>query len=237
MIARCTHTHDAPAWTLGALDEAQAQQFAAHLQQCTLCQAEIEALTPAAEVLGMAAPQLAPPDALRDRIMGTVRAEADLLKAAGADADRPAAKAREGRGLFGRISPVLAAGVACVLLALGVVAGVVMDDGGSPGTRTETFSAKANEGMTALATVDSSDRVTLHLDGMEQPPDGRIYQVWLLRDGKVIPTSSLFVPSHGKATLTVDESLEGADHVMVSDEKMGGSEQPTGDVHVDAKLS
>lgn len=234
MTALCTHTQDAPAWTLGALAAVEAENFAAHLEQCKLCQAETESLMPAAEVLAMAAPQIAPPDVLRDRIMSTVRAEAELLRATGAEADRPPAKAK--RGFFSGLRPVLAGVVACVLLALGVAAGVLMDGGGDSSRPTSTFSAEANQGMSALATV-SGDHVTLHMDGMKQPPTGRVYQVWLQRGDEVVPTGSLFMPSGGKATVAVEEDLAGADRVMISDEPMGGSKAPTGEVCVDAKLS
>ena len=234
MTERCTHSQDAPAWTLGALDPAEAEVFAAHKADCGICQSVVEELMPAAQLLGMAAPQVAPPDALRDRVMGTVRAEAQLLKAAGAEADRPVTEARRERRLFSLRWPALAGIAACVLLALGITAGVLINGDGSS-EPTKTFQAKA-EGMTALATVDS-DRVTLHLDGMKLPPEGRVYQVWLQRDGKVTPTDALFSPADGKATVTVDEKLDGADRVMITDERMGGSQVPTGEAYVDARLS
>jgi anti-sigma-K factor RskA len=235
MTDRCTHSQDAAAWTLNALEESEAQQFSVHLGDCGICQAAVDELMPAAQVLGMAAPQLAAPDALRDRIMGTVRAEAELLRASGAEADRPIARVKPERRFFGGWRPALVGGIACVLLALGVTAGVLIqgDDGTTP---TKTFQAKAEGDMKAVATVDS-DRVTLHIDGMEQPPAGRVYQVWLQRDGKVTATDALFSPADGKATVTVDEKLNGADRVMITDERMGGSQVPTGDAYVDAKLS
>jgi hypothetical protein len=235
MTARCHHTEDAAAWTLSALDDAQATEFATHLAGCGDCQAEVDQLNPAAQVLGMATPQVSPPDALRDRIMATVTAEAELLRAAGAEADRPVARAKSRRRFFPQIRPAFAAGVACVLIALGVAAGLVFDGGGSD-TPTKTFQAKASGAMTGVATVDD-DHVTLHLDGMKQPPKGRLYQVWLRRDGKVVPTDTLFAPAGGKATVTVDQSLDGADLVMITDEKMGGSEVPTGEASVQASLS
>jgi anti-sigma factor RsiW len=236
MTGRCTHTQDAPAWTLGALDDSEADRFSVHTADCDICQAAVDELMPAAQMLGMAAPQLAPADALRDRIMGTVRAEAELLKAAGAEADRPVVKAKPQRRFFSGLRPALVGGVACVLLALGVAAGWLVQGDDDPSSPTKTFQAKAEGKMTAVATV-ASDRVTLHIDGMQQPPAGRVYQVWLQRDGKVTPTDALFSPAGGKATVTVDEKLNGADRVMITDERMGGSQVPTGDPYVDAKLS
>lgn len=234
MNARCEHTQDVAAWTLGALDSEEAERLTAHLEGCGICQAEAEELTPAAEVLAMAAVQMTPPDALRDRVMQTVRAESRLLAATSPAADRP--RDSRSRWRLGTITPMLAGAAACALLAAGVVAGVVIDGGEGDAPPAKTFQAKAEPGMAALATV-SSDHVTLHLEGMETPPPGRVYQVWLERDGEVVPTSTLFAPSRGEATVMVEEALEGADRVMISDEPIGGSQLPTGDVYMDAQLS
>lgn len=235
MTGRCTYSQDAPAWTLDALDVAEAEHFAEHMTDCSVCQAVVAELNPAAQLLGMAAPQIEPPDALRERILRSVRAEAELLRAAGAEADRPVAKVKPERRFFGGWRPAVAGGLACVLLALGVTAGALINDDGSS-SPTETFQAEAGGEMVAVATVNS-DRVTLHIEGMEQPPPGRVYQVWLQRDGKVTPTDALFSPADGKATVTVDEKLQGADRVMITDERVGGSQVPTGNAQVDAQLS
>lgn len=236
MTSRCTHTQDAPAWTLNALDEAESAEFGAHLDTCSHCQAAVEQLAPAAQILGMAAPQVSPPDALRDRIMGTVRAEAELLKASGAEADRPVVKADRKRGFLASMRPVLAGGMACVLLALGVAVGIAVDKRESDSPATKTFQAKVQGSARAVATV-SGDRVTLHLAGMKQAPTGRVYQVWLRRGGQVVPTGTLFAPADGKATVTVDQGLHGADRVMITDEKMGGSQVPTTSPAVQAELT
>ena len=67
--------------------------------------------------------------------------------------------------------------------------------------------------------------------GLPAPPNGRVYQVWLKRDGHAPePTAALFMPSRdGAATASVPGSMEGVDQVMVTDEPDGGSPQPTGD--------
>ena len=234
MTENCTHTEDVAAWTLSALEEREAAEFAAHLETCDSCQAEVEALLPAAEVLGMAAPQVAPPHALRDRIMSVARAEAQLLNAAGPELDRAPVKPKRKRDRRLSFGPAFAGSMACALLALGITAGFVIEHRDS-GSSTKTYEAAA-EGMTALATVDS-DRVTLHLDGMKPPPDGRIYQVWFLKDGTPVPTNARFVPKNGKATIAVDKDLGDTQHVVITDEKPGGAREPTGDLAVDAKIS
>jgi hypothetical protein len=50
------------------------------------------------DALPLAVEQIAPPPELGDRIMGVVSSEAELLRAAGSDADQPAKRERERRG-------------------------------------------------------------------------------------------------------------------------------------------
>ena len=75
--------------------------------------------------------------------------------------------------------------------------------------------------------------------GLPAPPSGRVYQVWLKRDGHPpMPTAALFVPSRdGAAAASVPGSLDDVDQVMVTDEPDGGSPQPTGRLLAVADLS
>jgi anti-sigma-K factor RskA len=83
----CEHREDAGAWVLGALPGDEARRFAAHLETCEICSREVAELQMVADTLPLAAPQLAPPPELRERIMAAVRAEAAVLAAAGPEAD------------------------------------------------------------------------------------------------------------------------------------------------------
>ena len=85
----------------------------------------------------------------------------------------------------------------------------------------------------------NGDEARLVARGLPAPPSGRVYQVWLKRDGHAPePTAALFMPSRdGTATASVPGSLDGVDQVMVTDEPDGGSPQPTGDLLLVANLS
>jgi len=83
----CEHTDDAGAWVLGALPQDQEGRFAAHLETCAICRREVAELQMVADTLPLAAVQVAPPPELKDRIMSAVRAEAEVLQAAGPEAD------------------------------------------------------------------------------------------------------------------------------------------------------
>jgi hypothetical protein len=64
--------------------------------------------------------------------------------------------------------------------------------------------------------------------GLPEPKRGRVYQVWLKRDGHAPePTAALFTPRRdGSATANVGD-VNGVDKVMVSSEPRGGSPAPT----------
>jgi anti-sigma-K factor RskA len=238
MTDDCRHRDDAGPWVLGALDDEDARAFAAHLESCPICRREVAELQVVADVLPMAAPQLVPPPALKSRIMGVVESEAQLLRAAGPEADRPGGWAgdRERRRFvwLGRLRPLPAVVLATALLALGVVAGVLLS-GGEDTTSHPGFGPRGAQ----VALRVTGEHGVLDLRGMPAAPSGRVYQVWLIHGkDKPRPTHTLFtVPSDGRARVEILESLKGADQVLVTTEPPGGSEQPTSPPLMGAKLT
>lgn len=236
MTAGCPHRDDAGPWVLGALADADERAYAAHLEGCAECRAEVAALQPVADVLPMAAPQELPPPALKGRIMAIVEAEAELLRAAGPEADRPAVPRRE-RTRFGWLRrPLPAAALAGAALAA-VVLALVLFDGGD-GDASKTIPGFGPQGAQVALHVDH-DRGRLEIDGMPAAPSGRVYQVWLVT-GKDKPraTHALFsVPADGRARVEIPESLKGTDQVLITAEPSGGSAQPTSTPVAGAKLA
>ncbi len=90
-------------------------------------------------------------------------------------------------------------------------------------------------GQATLEVEDGQGRlVASHLP---DPPNGRVYQVWLDKGGKTPePTNVLFTTSNdGSATADVP-SLDGVKRVMVTDEPSGGSRTPTGKLLLTASV-
>jgi anti-sigma-K factor RskA len=220
---------DIGAYLLGALPESERVRFEAHLESCAACREEVELLSVASDALPASVAQISPPPELKDRIMAVVHAEAELLAAAGPRADEPERSRRRGRrSWLPSLRPALALAGVAVALALGVVAGIALDDG--PGERTVVASVDTGQARGAEARLVVGDRASrLVLKGMPKPPAGRVYQVWLLRPGgKPEPTSALFVPrADGSGNVSVPGSLDGVDQVLVSTEPVGGSRAPT----------
>jgi len=231
----------AAAYLLGALEEREAAAFEAHLADCPLCREEVDALAPAAHALPTSVDPMAPPPALKARIMAEVQREAELLAAAGPAADRPTpARARERRrGWLGlpRLAPLAIA--ALLLLGVGIGVGVSQLGGSSERTVQARVLDKARAPDLAAEVEIRSDGATLVAHGMPAPPSGRVYQIWLKRPGRAPePTSALFTPSRdGTATATVPGELSGVQQMLVTDEPRGGSRRPTTNPLVAAALS
>jgi anti-sigma-K factor RskA len=215
------------AYLLGALPPDEADAFEAHLRDCPECRRDVEELRVAADALPVSVAPVAPPAALKQRIMAVVESEAQLLEAAGRRADVPdAAPAPPRRRLGGwRLRPAFAAVAAAALIALGVVAGALLP--GGDGGRTVVASATAPGAHVELEIGD--DGSTLVARDMPPPPEGRIYQVWLKRPGSdPEPTSVLWsTRADGSAEVAVPGSLDGVEAVLVTDEPEGGSDVPS----------
>ena len=82
-------------------------------------------------------------------------------------------------------------------------------------------------GVTAELVRAGGKGADLHLSNVSQPPDGRVLEAWVRRDGRVEPVPALFVPDHEGRASTRIADLTGVDLVMVTAEPKGGSDQPT----------
>jgi len=227
---------DAAAYVLRALPDTEEAEFERHLEGCPTCRGEVEDLRVATDALALAVPAMTPPPNLKARVMGVVEQEAELLRAAGPEADRPAPVARTerrpGRSTGWLTRPAFALPAMLAVLVLGSLIGILAS-GALEGESVRTVRAEVDGEAAPNA------RVFLHMgesgvgmlvgERMPAPPRGRVYQVWVKRPGAdPEPTSTLFVPrSDGSASASVPESMEGVEAVLVSHEPRGGSPSPT----------
>lgn len=226
------------AYVLRALPEDEEVAFEAHLATCPVCRDQVEDLRMATEALAFAAPPVIAPENLRGRVMQVVEQEAELLRAAGPEADTPRAKpasARPRRRAFSLdwlVKPAFALPAALLLLAVGVIAGLAGGGGTDPRPQITSVRAEVNKDAAPNAEVHlhvGPTGATLVAENMPDPPPGRVYQVWVKRrDLDPEPTSALFVPRRdGSAAAAVPGSLDGVDAVLVSHEPPGGSPKPS----------
>jgi anti-sigma-K factor RskA len=222
------------AYVLGALPAEECTGFEAHMAECPACQDDVADLQVAADALPVSAPPVLPPPELKGRIMAIVESEAALLAAAGERADRPAAPAapaRERRRWWHGLTlrPALAAACAAALLLVGGLGGALLS-GGSPEVTTVTAQVDAEQAPSASVRMQvREDGGTLLVEGMPQPPNGRVYQVWVKEPGQdPEPTSVLWSPRvDGSAEVAVPGSLDDVEAVLVTDEAEGGADTPS----------
>lgn len=219
----CAQSVNAAAYVLGALEDQEC--YGEHLATCARCRAEVAQLQPVVDTLPMSAPPSVAPESLIERVLATVHAEAELLAAAGQQADAPPQTMRRRRLRSGRwltAAVALAAGVA-------LVAAIALSGGSSPRVRVTSAQVAATARGAHAVLRQIGDRAELVVSRMPSPPVGKIYEVWLSRGtGPPQPTDALFgVTSRGSGSVDVPGSLQGVREVLVTPEPLGGSIHPT----------
>ena len=234
----CPRIDDAASYVLRAMPDGEWERYADHAAQCTVCGAKIAELGFVSDALLNAVPQLSAPPEIRARLMAVVHAESELLLAAGPMADRPIQRESRRFSLL-RLRPWPAAVLATSLLALGIGGGALFVGTGedAPGQRTIACADAPDDSSCRISIVGSDAKLVVA--GLAAPPAGRIYQVWLSRsDGTdPVPTEALFSVRNGRASVDVPGDLRGVKQVLVTDEPLGGSEKPTGNLVIAANVA
>lgn len=232
--SECKERGQAAAYVLAALERQEAARFREHLGDCAVCRADVASLQPVVDSLPTSVPHVVASEELRERVMASVRSEAELLHAAGASADRPHPARPRLRSR--RLQVLTVAGA----MALGVLVGAIALDTGSRTPTPRVTSAQ-------LASLPAGAKAVLRqvgahaelvMSGVSQPPSGKIYELWLAREGKAPqPTDALFGVTHsGSASVNVPGNLSGVRQVMVTAEPLGGSPHPTSLAIIVARL-
>lgn len=210
---------DLAAYLLGSLEADEAAALERHLDDCQRCRDEIRWLQPAIEVIPESVPMIEPPRGLGARLMAEARSDAaELSLGAAGESERPAAPKRRSFGLRGFFwRPVVA--LTAVALIGAVIGGYALRGGGGHGATTiDTQRASLQY---------QGDSGTLEMTGLRQLPMSKVYQAWVQRNHRIVPSSLFEARRNGTASAAIPHQLNGADTVMVTVEPRGGSKQPT----------
>lgn len=215
-------------YALGALPDDERAAFEDHLASCAVCRSELEDARGVVSALAASVPLVRPSRELRSRLLSTVEAEAELLRAASPRADRPARR-RLRLGPLELPSLGALATVAAVVLALvgGLEARELLRRD-RVDHRSIALSAPVGGGARARVEL-AGERTTLRIRHMPPPGSGRVYQVWLQPRSSAAPaaTQTLFrVGDDGDAAVELPAQARHAYRLLVSSEPAGGS--PTG---------
>ncbi len=230
------------AYVLGALPEEERLEFEQYLAAHPDLQPEVVELAAVAGLLALSPKEQEPAPELRRRIMDTVQAEAvhpqgHLRAARRSWLDR----LREAVG----VRDLALAGAAMLVVGLfswsmllqgevrdlqGRVQGLqgqVQDQPQGP-QMIALGGAGTEQGARAELVTLEGDRAILVAENMPPVPEGKTYQIWVIK-GDTPQPSGLFEPKGDSIAAVLEKPVEGADAVAVTVEPEGGSPKPTTD--------
>ena len=229
------------AYVLGALPEEERRELEEYLARHPERQAEVDELGAFAGLLALTPQEHEPAPELRRSIMSVVESEA---RSSSARSEPRFAGLRE---LFSLQNLALAA---AALLVIGLFSwnmllqGEVRDLQGrvanlqqSPQSRMVALEGTGDapqQGHAEVMILDD-DRAVLMAEDMPRAPEGRTYQIWVI-EGDVPEPGGLFKPRGESVAAVVEKPLDEGDVIAVTIEPAGGSQQPTTDPLMTAKL-
>lgn len=231
---RCPRADDVAPFTIGALDSDAAHDFPAHLLTCARCRAQVEELRGIVTMLPLTVERRQPPPELKQRVMGVVRSEAELLRAAGPAADR--AEAPGAPGWHRRIvaGAALVGAIATAIFALAVIG---LGDGGEPETRSVRAEVVFPSAHGRVELRDGSG--TLVTTGMPLPDRDRVYAIWTQRPGESPQFAGTLTSDRGPNAMRarIEGDLAGVRTVMVTLEPAAVRRSPTATPVLTARLT
>lgn len=241
-----------PDYAVGALDDAQQDAIARHLESCRACQEELRHILRTISIMN---DDMAPLPATRTRLLARVRAEQSpshditLLESPPTTLPVPAplppvalATANQRRTRHWWQQP---ASIASLLLAtaLAIALGFTLNrqersvEGGeltsivaSAPFALLTDSALSPPASGILFAADDATRAVLRAEGLPSLPPDETYQIWLFReDGQRVRGGSFSVDQTGRAAIIIDlPQPRGAfAAIAISAEPVAGHDVPT----------
>ncbi len=226
------------AWAraLGGLDPEDAAVLEAELASHDDCAECRRLVAEAEEVAGRLAFALDPvrvPVGFEDRVIAARRAQG----VAPMPSDHPRRRGSAAVRAWAR--PLVAAAAAVVLFVGGWVTSDVL--GGTAGevpagTRVVTFEGQ-EPGSLSVAFRPGEPGVYLLGSGLATLPEGKAYELWMLRDGSPVPASCFRPSADGSLFSFVDADVGSADTMAVTIEPSACSTQPTTSPILTAKIA
>lgn len=208
-------------YVLGAVPADEVPLIRSHILSCEDCMAEADRYSNVAESLAHAVPAIDVPDGFADTVLSRIAEERPVTSA-------PAARRRS-------FQLLVAVSSAAVVTVVGILGAVLVD------TRNELA---ANRRL-ALALVRAAPGIDLEGSGgasgklvrrdgglvfvavgLEDAPQGRTYQLWLIDDDQPL-SAGTFDATSGVVLFETGHSVSRFDDAAVTIEPDGGSSKPT----------
>ncbi len=207
-------------YVLGALSPEEASAVRRHMPSCEECMTEADGYSSEALSLLMTLDPMSLPEGFEDRVLNRVADE----RSARAPATAVKRKWSWALGLS-----FLALIVAAGALTVGLV------DARRDIARTERALSvlASDEGIQLTGRGGATGRLVpteqgsaLVVAGLDEVPEGRTYQLWLMKGDRAVSVST-FQPSQEVSVIETPKSIEGFDRAGVTIEPAGGSTRPT----------
>jgi anti-sigma-K factor RskA len=235
-----------PAYALGALDDEELLQVARHLPLCPACRAELASFWPAVDHLPLSIPLQTPRADLRAKILQRAGASAGHAHRPAPPVPRPLPEKRREtfsdwlRSLVRHPSALAAGALALLLVALLAASNLFLWQqvknlqARVPGDRVQIIDMSGTENAPSaqgyLMVFSGENYGTLVVEDAPVLPEGKQYQLWLIKDGKRTSGGVFSVNEVGYGTLqiTAVDTLDTYPAFGVTVEPAGGSPGPTG---------
>jgi anti-sigma-K factor RskA len=206
---------------LGGLDasdeEALRREMADHGAGCAECRRLEDGYAETAGRLAFALDPVPVRDGLEEEVLARARTAAPEAQATG-----------ERSGARSWLRPLVAVAASVVLFAAGWAAGSLSgdDDPATEGARVVAFEGEAAGNLAVAFRPDGSGMFLLG-SGLEAPPEGKVYEVWMFQEGTPV-SATCFTPSaEGTVFTFVDVELGPAEAMAVTVEPASCPGAPT----------
>lgn len=197
---------------LGALAPDEHAALRDHMRTCAACRQAYGRLLSAADALALTVDEREPSAAVRERLAAMVTQNARMRPWQGTDAAGeapvPIRLAEPEGSRLTRIAPWWIAAAAAILL-IGIVAGALLgrtlleDDPPQAEAVALQFPTEMELDNATLTYMPEEGMLHFSAPGMPAPPEGRVYQVWLIGEESPVPMGTVD-PATGEFASVVD---------------------------------
>jgi anti-sigma-K factor RskA len=226
------------AYALGALSEEERREIEDYLETHPELRAEVDDLKSVANLLALSPQEHEPSPELRRDLLERISSSPGSTTPAADPSPRQTGFWR----LFGPGGLVAAAVLALFTIGMFAWNASLQEEnqtlrGELQGQRTYAMQGTGTAQEVRGEVVRLGDeRAVLVAEAFPRPPEGEIYEAWIMRDDVPEP-AGLFEPNDaGVAAAPIEGSIEGADAVAVTVEPSGGSSSPTSDPLITANI-
>jgi anti-sigma-K factor RskA len=203
------------AYALDALDDSERHEFEEHLDGCETCSRDLEGLRDAASALAYVPEGLAPPAALRERLLDSVHAE------------RAANVVPIGRRRFALPAvatfAVAAAAAAIVLAVWGSGLSSSLDRKNAAIGVLANTSAKHMQLGTSNELVVAPNGAAVVVSSLSRAPSGKTYELWVITAGAGPKPAGLFDQGRSGAPILLSRHVPKGAQIGLSLERSGGA--------------